>query len=717
MDEVLANRTTTVRPDETYWRFLLRQAQNHTWRRRQKLQSFASADDWERHCRLTRERFRAALGPMPEPTPLKPRLMGVLERDGYVVEKLLIESQPDFFITANLYRPIHVSNPIPAILNPVGHWANSKAEDVVQARGIGLARKEFIALIYDPIGQGERSQFLGDRPEATWASTVQHSAIHNPCTLIGQSIINYMIWDGVRLLDYLETRPEVDATRIGCTGASGGGTYTTFLTAYDARIKTAVPVCSTSTYERMLAQAQIGEPCQDPIASYPNDLDMADLLMCAAPTAIQIVVATYDYFPLIGAREVYLDLRHCYTARGLADRAALVEIPAHHGYDRAMREAMYAWFHRSLASDGDPTEEPYVAEHPATLNCIPSGQILNWPGGKTVQSLNRDRARSLTEDLWALEESAVSADQKRSRVLSSVSAVLQIRESIDRRPSEVLGKSVQSDLVVERVVFESEVDLPIPGLVFASPNWERGPAVLFIHDRGKGIEATSDGIIPALVRAGVLVYAIDLRGWGETAWERRQSFDTDDFGLLGNDSLLAYVGYLLGNWPMAQRVTDALRAFDILSHRTDVDPVRVGIIGRGIGALVALHAAALEPRVAGVGVYETIGSYRSIIEADSYTLPASAFIPAVLLHYDVPDLVGALAPRSVFLANLIDAHGQLLSASSMESTFEPARRMHELLESTTRLNVQASLGREGLVERLVAWAARLACPSRLNLLD
>jgi len=643
---------------------------------------------------------------MPERTPLNPRLTGVLERNDYVVEKLLIESQPSFFVSANLYRPTNVSKPIPAIINPVGHWANAKAEEVVQARGIGLARKGFIALIYDPIGQGERSQFRPEELVARLASTVEHSAVNNPCVLIGQNIINYMVWDGVRLLDYLVSRPEVDAHRIGCTGASGGGTHTMFLSAYDARIKAAVPVCSTSTYERMLAHAQIGEPCQDPVASYPDDLDMADLLMCAAPAAIQIISGAYDSFPLIGAREVFLDLKQCYATRGFADRAALVETPSHHGYDQSMREAMYAWFIRWLADDVDPSEKPFAIEHPAALNCTATGQILTSLGGETVQSLNRSRTRTLAMSLPALAETTQSADMRRHRVVSGVAEVLQIGNPVGHRLVDVVERYVWNGMSVEQVVFESEVDLPIPGLVFASPNRQTGPAVLFLHDRGKGSEAHPNGLIPALVREGVLVYAVDLRGWGETAWRRRERFDVDDSGLLGNDSLLAYVGYLLGNWAMAQRVTDALRAFEILGHRSDVDSARLGIIGRGVGALVALHASALEPRVAAVGGYEAIGSYRSVVDADQYTLPASAFIPAVLEHYDLPDLVGALAPRSVFLANPIDAQGQPLSASASERTFEPARHMYELLECTPRLQVQPRLDREGLVEGFATWAGQ-----------
>ncbi|HVC31961.1 MAG TPA: acetylxylan esterase, partial [Chloroflexota bacterium] len=433
MNPVLAGRPEYPRADESYWLYLLRRCRVYAWRRRQELRGFASAADWQRHCASVRDRFRAALGPFPERTPLNPRLVGALERDDYVVEKLLIESQPGFVVTVNLYRPPVVRTPAPAILNPLGHWAQSKAEALVQARGIGLARQGYVALVYDPIGQGERSQFsdaaTGAIPIAL--GTSQHSAACNPCFLIGQTLINYMVWDGVRLLDYLESRPDVDASRIGCTGASGGGTYTMFLTAFDPRIKAAVPVCSTSTYERMLAQGQIGEPCQDPVASYRDDLDVADLLMCAAPTPIQIVAATHDSFPLIGAREAYLDLRDCYTALGVPERAQLVEVPAHHDYSRAMREAAYAWFNRWLSHDGDAIEPPYEPEPAERLWCTATGQVLTSLGGETVLPLNRSRARAIAVPASRLETAAAVAAE-RDRIREAVAEVLGLATSPPR---------------------------------------------------------------------------------------------------------------------------------------------------------------------------------------------------------------------------------------------------------------------------------------------
>ena len=291
------------------------------------------------------------------------------------------------------------------MLNPLGHWADGKAEAVVQARGIGLARHGYVALLFDPIGQGERSQVwdTATNTNPMVSSTEQHADACLPCWLIGQTVINHMLWDGVRMLDYLEMRSDVDSSRIGCTGASGGGTYTMFLTAFDDRIKAAVPVCSTATYERMHSKGQIGDPCQDPAGSYPNDLEMADLLMSRAPLPMQITSTTYDFFPLIGARDVYAEVLDCYSALGVPERANMVEAPAHHDYNQPMREAMYAWFNRWLKDEpGAVTEAPFTPESPETLWCTTSGQAILSDRNETVVSLNDRRVEELAPALPSL---------------------------------------------------------------------------------------------------------------------------------------------------------------------------------------------------------------------------------------------------------------------------------------------------------------------------
>ncbi|MDE2817319.1 MAG: acetylxylan esterase [Chloroflexota bacterium] len=694
--------------DQAYFGYLLRQAREHNWRRKRKLRSFGSAEDWQAHMQAVREHFRDSLGAFPDKTPLNPQLMGVLERDGYIVEKLLIESQPGFPVTVNLYRPPEITEPLPAVLNPLGHWADGKAQDVVQARGIGLARHGYVALVYDPIGQGERSQHwdAATHTDPVPSSTEQHAGACLPCWLTGQTVINHMVWDGVRMLDYLETRTDVDVSRIGCTGASGGGTFTMFLTAFDDRIKAAVPVCSTATYERMHSKGQIGDPCQDPVGSYPNDMEMADLLMCRAPLPMQITCTTYDFFPLIGVRDVYADVLDCYTALGVPERANLFEAPAHHDYNQPMREAMYAWFNRWLKDEPGPvTEAPFSIESPETLWCTLAGQVLLTDQNETVVSLNEKRVQELAPAVPELDTQE-DAEQFRKSIRDAARAVLAYDEKPAASAMQSVGTGEVGGLHVEEVYFESEVDLPVPGLVFHPPSEGPHSAVIYIHDRGKDVEAGENGIPAALARAGSMVFAMDVRGWGETRWKPETVYRPDDVALLGADSRLAYMGYFLGEWPLALRVADAIRCVDQIVERADVDKDRIAVLGQRGGGLVALHAAALDERIQAVSTYETLASYRHITRAGDYTVPASSFLPGVLLHYDLPSLVGALAPRPIAILSPVDAMGEAIAENDAEATFAIANRMFSQLDGRESLEVRTRATRSEAIAALVSWAQR-----------
>ena len=704
---VLSGRVSGA--DEAYFGYLLRQVREHNWRRKRKLRSFETAQDWQEHVGAVRENFRRSLGKFPERTTLNPQLVGILERDGYVVEKLLIESQPGFAVTVNLYRPPEIAEPLPAVLNPLGHWADGKAETVVQARGIGLARHGYVALVYDPIGQGERSQHwdvaTGTNPMPS--STEQHAGACLPCWLLGQTVINHMVWDGVRMLDYLEMRTDVDASRIGCTGASGGGTYTMFLTAFDDRIAAAAPVCSTATYERMHSTGQIGDPCQDPVRSYPDDLEMADLLMCRAPLPMQIMSTTYDFFPLVGARDVYADVLDCYTALGAPERANMVETPAHHDYNKPMREAMYSWFNRWLKNKPGPaTESAFAPEKPETLWCTATGQVTTSDQHETVVTLNEKRAQELAPVVPKLSK-AKDAERFQEEILAASRSVLDYTPAPAAGDLQTLGARVIGGLRVEEVYFESEVDLPVPGLVFHPPGEGPHRAVVYVHDNGKDAEAGEEGIAAELARAGSLVFAMDLRGWGETRWNPQVVYRPEDTALLGNDSRLAYLGYFLGEWPLTQRVSDAIRCVDQVVKRSDVETSRLALLGQGGGGLVALHAAALDERIGSVAALETLASYRHITQAGDYTVPASSFLPGVLLRYDLPSLVGALAPRSTAIVNPTDAMGEALAEKDADSTFALATKLFKRLDARKRLEVRSRTTRTEALAVLVAWARRM----------
>ena len=178
--------------------------------------------------KAVREKILRLLGGLPaEKTPLRTRHIGTEEHTDYRYDKIIYESMPGFYVPANVYRPATGQGPFPAILMPVGHSPEGKEGERTTA--ISLARKGFVVLKYDPIGQGERLQYFDAdlRTSKVGSTTEEHSHANGHTVLIGDSVARYRVWDGIRGIDYLVTRPDVDPTRIGITGCSGGGTLST----------------------------------------------------------------------------------------------------------------------------------------------------------------------------------------------------------------------------------------------------------------------------------------------------------------------------------------------------------------------------------------------------------------------------------------------------------------------------------------------------------
>jgi hypothetical protein len=252
---------------------------------------------------------------------------------------------------------------------PVGHGADGKASRSHALLAAGLALKAFVALTYDPLGQGERQQSAG-------GPTAQHTYANGQMMLIGENVARYRIWDAIRGLAYLVSRPDVDPERLGCTGCSGGGTVTTYVAALDDRVRVAAPACSITTWQELLTK--LGP--QDGEQSFPGflkeGLNMGDYVALFAPKPYLIVSTTEDFYSIAGAREVYQEAKRFYRLYGAEERIGHQIGPGGHGVPQVNREGIYAWFQRWLGKPGDPKEPPIQVDSPETLRCTPSSASL-----------------------------------------------------------------------------------------------------------------------------------------------------------------------------------------------------------------------------------------------------------------------------------------------------------------------------------------------------
>ena len=605
-----------------------------------------------------RERMWSYMGGMPERTPLHARVAGTLDRDGYRVEKVVFESRPGFHVTANLYLPAGGAAPYPAILFPLGHESGAKAHEAWQRCLAGLARRGFVCLAWDPLGQGERIQMY----DADWhdskvqSSTVEHTILGLQCLLTGTHIAQYTVWDGIRALDYLLSRPEVDPKRVGCTGNSGGGTHTAYLSGLDDRIQVAAPSCYITSWRRMLES--IGP--QDAEQVFPmwlkDGLDYPDYLYAFGGKPYLLLTAIRDFFPIGGARATFDEVERVYGRLGLAGRVARFEADDGHGYSRPRREAAYRWFTRWLQGKENPTPEaPLSLATAEELQCTRTGQVqTEFPGGEDVFSLNRKLAEQLRANRKPTPDIVRTAARELTHYEPGAGPVRITPFGTMARPA----------CTIEKLTYDTEPGISVPALLFVPKGGpSRRSAILFADGRGKsGASAEAE----QLAAAGYIVLAPDLRGFGETQppLDRRETF-ARYFGDYGN----AMTALLIGKTMVGMRAADLVRGVDLLAARDDVDPSRIVVAGRGGAAVPALFAALFDSRIHRLALEGMLLSYEAVVNQRIHLGIADEIIPSALQYFDLPDAMAAVAPRRVAVWNGVDPLGREATMARMRQEY------------------------------------------------
>ena len=627
--------------------------------RGQALAQVKTRADLERRREDVAAKIRRLLGPLPaERTPLGARVVGRLERPGFSIEKVIYESLPGFFVTANLYLPPG-RGPFPGIIAPVGHYPMGKAKE---RQGADLARHGFVVLVPDPLGQGERLQHFDPELRASRAgvsSTDEHGQGATRAALIGDNLARYFVWDLMRGLDYLESRPEVDRQRLGATGCSGGGTQTTYLTALDPRIKVAAVACYLNDWAHLLE----GPGPQEAEQSFPRflaeGLDMGDYVALIAPRPLLVAATEEDFFPLAGARALLEEGRRTYQLLGVPERIALSVAPGEHGMPRESREAVSAFLLRWLGKGGDGRDLPDPQLHPEDLACTKTGQVATSLPARTVADLVALRARdTLPKRSWPANGAELDAHRQRMVEAAARVAVINAHPG-GAAPRVTVHRTL--DRVGYRLQVISLATGPrqtLWGLLALPPGKGRKPAALLADPNIRTKLARPGGELDQLARAGQVVLALEPRGAMVEADE-----PTGEVSLLGTAVELERRAEVVGKTLVGLRAEDFLHAFDLLAQRPDVDPARIGAFAPGPYAVPLLHAAVLDERVSRVILRDTLVSYRSVLDHPIHRNLPEIALPGVLLSYDLDDLMLALAPRRLTLINPLDPVGQSMKRS------------------------------------------------------
>jgi cephalosporin-C deacetylase-like acetyl esterase len=642
--------------------FMLGEAQKHFDARRKTVAALKTPADVEKRQKELRERFLEAIGGFPEKTPLKARVVGKEQRDGYRVEKVVYESRPDHHVTATLYLP-DGKGPFPAVLMPIGHSGPGKASGDMQRAAIMLAKNGIAALPYDPISQGERRQYLDDKGKPGISSmTNEHTLIGVGALLVGWSTASYRIWDGIRSIDYLESRPEIDIKRVGCTGCSGGGTLTSYLMALDERILAAAPSCYLTSLERLFATRGPQDAEQNITGQVAFGMEHADYITLRAPRPTLILAASQDFFDIQGTWTNFREGKMLYGLLGHGERMDLFESPTGHGYPKSQREAMARFMRRWLLKIDDAiVEEAFTTAKEADLLCTRTGQVLEEFKGKSVFHLTAERASEL-----AKKRAGLKPDEEREKFLKEVRRLIAVPDSIPAALVKEAGVVKRDGYEIQKLVFETEKGIVVPALLFRKNVNDTGAPILYLHGEGKSADAGVGGPIEKLVKSGRRVLALDPRGIGETSAGKLNAANPGYFGVDFTDSFL---GLHLNRPLLGQRVYDLLAVITKLSqeNRDGMELISVGHTGP-----VALHVAALDGRIKRLTLDQSLLSWANVARTPVTSNQLTNVIPGALAAYDLPDLVASMAPRPVTIQGALDAAGNAVTQKVLEAEYKPA---------------------------------------------
>ncbi|MFH1070680.1 MAG: alpha/beta hydrolase family protein [Candidatus Glassbacteria bacterium] len=654
--------------------------------RDREIATLRTANDWRLRQQKVKRILNELLGPWPEKTPLNARVTGTVKQNGYRIEKIVYESQPRFYVTGCLFIPDGLKGKSPAILNVIGHTDISFRGKLYQQLILNLVKKKFIVFAIDPIGQGERLQYFDPEKgqSVVGRATSEHSYVGRQCFIAGTSLAGYFTWDGIRAVDYLLTRPEVDPQRIGITGISGGGTQTSYIWATDDRLAAAAPTCYITGFRRLLESIGPQDAEQNILHAVGRGITHADFLEARAPRPALIVATTRDFFSIQGARETFREVEAAYRALGAADQIGIAEDDFEHGYTALTRQAIYSFFQKTLRQPGNPADEEVTLLDPAELKVTQTGQVSTSLSGESAFTLVRTKALGLLEKIAeARKNPEVHLDRVRrqAQILSGYSPPDDAVDPVFR------GRYQREGYTVEMWALPGDGEIVTPVLMFVPSGTGPFPGLIYLNPKSKSADAGAGGEIEKLVRRGFLVASPDVSGTGELADESEST---------------SFTGVLTGKSVVGVQAADIVRVVKLLLRREEVAGGRIFAAAFEESCPALLHAAAFEPSIAGVALLRGPVSYGALVTNRFYKFDFAGAVPAALTAYDLPDLAACLAPRKLVLAGTLDQMQEPLPEGQAAEQYSFARSRYLGLDAGGNFRIESGPA-GGEAEAITGW--------------
>ena len=470
-----------------------------------------------------RERFIDRLGGIPYDStlPLQAKITGVIEEPGLRIENIVFQSRPNVYVTANLYLPEKRKHPCGAVLLQMGHAENGKFYDVYQKVARSIASAGVIVFAIDPMGQGERLSYFEEGRPTVDGNTTEHQYTGDRCVLLGDSLARYFISDAMRAVDYLLTRPEVDGSKIGATGCSGGGTATAHLMVCDPRIAAAAPVAFLTNRREYLYSGNPQDSEQIWLGATADGFDHYEVLACFAPKPTLVLTCDSDFFCVEGTEDLMAVCARFWALHGKDNALQRFRDDTVHGYSMPLAAAAAAFFARVLNGEDrqvDPEAVHSIDEK--LLWATPKGQVvLSYPDAKTVFAENKERLQAIRCPMGAANFIRERMDFMRQRV------PLRLRK--------IIPTTTADGLQVQPLMWFSQPQMPQQGLLFAKQS-AFAEMVVCLWDKGTDDLESHRETIRDICQSGKAALVVDLSGMGKCKpYELNTLFPaTERFGVL-----------------------------------------------------------------------------------------------------------------------------------------------------------------------------------------
>lgn len=641
-------------PSFTLYDHFSRQAYAQLNQRNETIEKINTLEGWKQRQQEVRETLLDIVGPFPEKTPLNAQVVRIVKKEGFRAEHIIYESRPGFKVTSTLFIPegLKRNEKAPAIIYCSGHGPIAYRSQGYQHLILNLVKKGFIVFAFDPVGQGERLGYYN--PETAKSDmgspTKEHSYPGAQTFITGSSQANYMIWDGIRAVDYLLTRKEVDGSRVGITGRSGGGTQSIQIAAFDDRILAAAPENYLTNYTRLLQSRGPQDAEQNFYHGIYRGIDHPDLLEVRAPKPALMILTYNDMFNIQGARDTYREATRIYEAYGKRENMEVTEDFGGHTSTKKNREAIYTFFQKYLDHPGNSQDEEITPLSPDEIRVTPTGQLSTSFGSETVFSLNYKQSE---ENHSKLQSSRNSVSNWHSQVVTQAKILSGYIKPEHLSEPVLTGIVKKKGFIIEKYFLMGEGDYPLPYLLYV-PERLNDKGVLYLHPQGKNTDSVSLPQINVLIKEGFIVLAPDLPGTGETFPLRFQG--DAHFGDVSYN--LWFASFLVGRTILGLRAGDVERLTTVMQKDTRIQEIHA--VAKGNMSPVLLHSAAFFSVFKRIALIEPISSYRAVV-MEKYYSPTYIHnaVPGALRYYDLPDLAASLAPAKLLMVDAVDGTGKI----------------------------------------------------------